>query len=452
MCGHHRSSNGVRILMESDILNTFFKDYESKKTTHLSVLDRIKSEDVIVCGMACMEPQKFLSDLHVISDKVKGVEVYTCLNMKPYEFYMKREYEGSFINNSWFHNGAIRNALKEGLKTATYVPNNLHESGMNLLALQDPDYYVGIASEMDEHGFFTCSLSATYEKDVIEKAKCVVLEVNKNAPRTHGDTQIHISQVDFLYEADNQIPELGDAPVSELDREIASNIAQIVHDGSTIQIGIGGIPNAVAGLLKDKKDLGIHTEMFTESMIDLFELGVITNAKKTLWPGKAICTFALGSKKMYDFVQDNPGVWLLRGKYVNDPYVIAQNDNMVSVNTAIMVDLTGQVCSEAIGTRHFSGTGGQLDTHRGAIMSKGGKGIIALPTKTRKGDSKIVPMLPMGSPVTVPRQDLDYVVTEYGIAKLRGLPVTKRVKELIRISHPEDRQELKKQAHNIGLI
>jgi acyl-CoA hydrolase len=318
--------------------------------------------------------------------------------------------------------------------------------------LKDPDYYVGIASTMDKHGFFTCSLSATYEKDMVERAKCVVLEVNENAPRTHGDTQIHISQVDFLYEADNKIPELPNALPNELDKKIASNITEIVEDGSTIQIGIGGIPNAVAGLLKNKKNLGIHTEMFTESMIDLFELGVITNSKKTLWPGKAICTFALGSQKMYDFIEDNPGVWLLRGNYVNDPYVIAQNDNMVSVNTAIMVDLTGQVCSEAIGTRHFSGTGGQLDTHRGAIMSKGGKGIIALPTRTKKGTSKIVPMLPMGSPVTVPRHDLDYIVTEYGIAKLRGLPVTKRVQELIRISHPEDREELKKQAQEIGLI
>jgi acyl-CoA hydrolase len=168
--------------------------------------------------------------------------------------------------------------------------------------LKDPDYYVGIASTMDKHGFFTCSLSATYEKDMVERAKCVVLEVNENAPRTHGDTQIHISQVDFLYEADNKIPELPNALPNELDKKIASNITEIVEDGSTIQIGIGGIPNAVAGLLKNKKNLGIHTEMFTESMIDLFELGVITNSKKTLWPGKAICTFALGSQKMYDFM------------------------------------------------------------------------------------------------------------------------------------------------------
>jgi acyl-CoA hydrolase len=433
-------------------LNGFYKDYAAKKTDHHHVLSQIKSNDVIVCGMAATEPQQLLTDLHTIADRVKNVEVYTCLNMKGYEFYMKKEYEDSFINNSWFHNAAIRSAIKSGLRTAAYVPNNLHEAGTNLLALQDPDFYVGIASEMDEHGFFTCSLSATYEKDVIEKAKKVVLEVNKNAPRTHGDTQIHISQVDWLYEVDYPIPELPDVQASETDEKIAGYIAELVHDGSTLQIGIGGIPNAVAGLLKDKRDLGIHTEMFTESMIDLFKLGVITNRKKTLWPGKAICTFALGSKKMYDFIQDNPGVWLLRGSYVNDPYVIAQNDNIVSVNTAIMVDLTGQVCSESIGTTQFSGTGGQLDTHRGAVMSKGGKGVIALSARTRKGASKIVPMLKAGSGVTVPRQDLDWVVTDFGIAKLRGLPVNKRAKELIRIAHPDDRDDLKKQAHDIGLL
>ncbi len=433
-------------------MNGFYKDYESKKMDHMDVLQTIKSDDVIVCGMAVMEPQQFLTDLDKIANKVKNVEVYTCLNMKAYDFYLKKEYEGSFINNSWFHNSAIRAALKSGLKTATYVPNNLHEAGTNLLALQDPDYYVGIASEMDSHGFLTVSLSATYEKDVIEKAKRVVLEVNKNAPRTHGDTQVHISQVDMLYEVDYPIPELPDAPPSETDERIAEHIAELVTDGSTLQIGIGGIPNAVAGLLKHKKDLGIHTEMFTESMIDLFELGAITNLKKTLWPGKAICTFAMGSKKMYDFIEDNPSVWLLRGKYVNDPYVIAQNDNMISVNTAIMIDLTGQVCSESIGTRHFSGTGGQLDTHRGAVMSKGGKGIIALSARTRKGDSKIVPVLKTGSGVTVPRHDLDWVVTDYGVVKLRGLPVNKRVKQLIAIAHPDDRDELKKQAHEIGLL
>ncbi len=433
-------------------MNNFIKQYDAKKTDVEHVLSSIKSNEIIVSGMACMEPQLFLSRLHEISEKVSNVEVYTCLNMKNYEFYEHKECEGKFLNNSWFHNAGIRNTIKQGIKTVTYVPNNLHESGTNLLNMVTPDYYIGIASPMDDHGFMTLSLSATYEKDVCEKAKRVILEVNPNAPRTHGDTQIHISQVDFLYEVDYKIPELPDARPTELDVKIAGNIAGLVEDGSTIQIGIGGIPNAVAGLLKDKRNLGIHTEMFTESMIDLFEAGVITNTKKTLWPGKAVCTFALGSNRMYDFIDDNPGVWILRGKYVNDPYVVSQNDNMISVNTALMVDLTGQVCSEALGNVHYSGTGGQLDTHRGAVMSKNGKGIIALASTTRKGESKIVPMLPFGSPVTVPRHDIDYVVTEFGVAHLRGKSVEKRVRELISISSPDQRDFLTAEASRIGLI
>jgi len=437
---------------KEDKMGKFNDLYNAKKTKVENVLSLIKSNEIIISGMACMEPQVFLSRLHEISGSVRNVEVYTCLNMKNYEFYEKKEYEGTFFNNSWFHNAGIRNTVKQGIKTVTYVPNNLHESGTNLLSTVTPDYYIGIASPMDEHGFMSLSLSATYEKDVCEKAKRVILEVNPNAPRTHGDTQIHISQVDYLYEVDYKIPELPDAKPTELDEKIAGNIACLVNDGSTIQIGIGGIPNAVAGLLKDKKDLGIHTEMFTESMIDLFEAGAITNNKKTLWPGKAVCTFALGSKKMYEFVNDNPGVWIMRGKYVNDPYIISQNDNMISVNTALMVDLTGQVCSEALGNKHYSGTGGQLDTHRGAVMSKNGKGIIALASTTKKGDSKIVPMLPLGSPVTVPRHDLDYVVTEFGVAHLRGKSVSQRVHELISISNPEHRETLLKEASVIGLI
>ncbi len=430
----------------------FDQMYEEKRITVQDVIDGLKDNDIIVSGLAAMEPQLFLTNLDKAVDKNENIQIYTCLNMKNYSFYTKKEYEGKIFHNSWFHNAGIRKILKDKIKTVTYVPNNLHEAGTNLLKRFTPDYYVGVASPMDEHGFFTLSLSVTYEKDVAERAKNVILEVNKNAPKTQGDTQIHISQIKGFYEVDYEIPELTNPEPTDLDKEIASHIAELVDDGSTIQIGIGGIPNAIAKLLTHKKDLGIHTEMFTESMIDLFEKGAITNLKKTLWPGKAICTFALGSRKMYDYIDDNPGIWLLRGSYVNDPYIIAQNDNMISVNTAIMVDLTGQVCSESIGSRHFSGTGGQLDTHRGAVMSKGGKGIIALSSKTRKNQSKIVPILAPGSGVTVPRQDIDYVVTEYGVAHLRGLSVFQRVKALIEIAHPDFREELYKEASKIDLI
>jgi acyl-CoA hydrolase len=246
------------------------------------------------------------------------------------------------------------------------------------------------------------------------------------------------------------IPVLEPGPV---EKEIAAHIARLVGDGATLQIGIGGIPNAVAALLADKKDLGIHTEMFTESMIDLFEAGAITNARKSLWPGKFVFTFALGSPHMYRWLHDNPAVLELRGSYVNDPYVVAQNDRMVSINTALSVDLTGQVCSESLGPVQYSGTGGQLDTHRGAQKSRNGKGVIALRSTAKKGQvSTITPMLAPGSQVTVPRQDLDWVVTEHGAVHLAGRTVTERARLLISVAHPDFRDELTKEAEKIGYL
>lgn len=427
--------------------------YEKKRAKIDDVLKLIKSNMVIVTGLAASEPQLFLSKLHEAPKDVGNVNVFTCLNMQNYPFFSEKENEGRFINNSWFYNAWNRNAVKKGLKTVTYVPNNLHQAALNLIQTRKIDMYVGIASTMDRNGYLTLSLGITYEKDILENAEIVVLEVNPNAPRTHGDTQIHITDVDYILEVDYPIPEIDIVEPSEVEQRIGANIANLVEDGSTIQIGIGGIPNAVAKLLKDKKDLGVHTEMLTESMIDLFEAGVITNRKKTLWKGKFVCTFALGTKRMYRFIDDNPGIMMLRGKVVNDPYVISQNRKMVSINTALMVDLTGNVCSEALGTQHFSGTGGQLDTHRGAVRSEGGKGIIALRSTVKKGTiSTIVPTLPQGAPITVPRQEVDYIVTEHGIAHLRGKTVRERVMELLNVSAPEFRNDLKREAEKLGLI
>ncbi len=427
--------------------------YEKKKSGVEDILKLIRSNMTIVVGMAASEPQFFLSQLHNAPGDLNNVNVFTCLNMQNYPFFSDATNEGRFINNSWFYNAWNREAVKKGLKTVTYVPNNLHQAAVNLIETRKIDMYVGIASPMDRNGYLTLSLGITYEKDVIEHADIVVLEVNPNAPRTHGDTQIHISDVDYILEVDYPIPEITLIEPTEVEQRIGANIAELVEDGATIQIGIGGIPNAVAQFLKDKKDLGIHTEMFTETMIDLFESGAITNKRKTLWPGKFVCTFALGTRRMYDFIDDNPGIMMLRGRIVNDPYVVAQNEKMVSINTALMVDLTGNVCSEALGTQHFSGTGGQLDTHRGAVKSKGGKGIIALRSTVKKGTiSTIVPTLPQGAPVTVPRQEVDYIVTEHGVAHLRGKTVRERALELINIAAEEFRDELKREAKRLGLI
>ncbi len=427
------------------------REYEMKKVNIEEVLKILKPGMTIVAGMTPMEPQLFLSHLHEAD--VDNVSIFTCLNIKNYDFYLDEVYEGRFINNSWFYGPSNREAVKRGIKTVTYVPNNLHQAGTNLISSRKIDLFVGVASPMDKNGFLTLSASVVYEKDILEAAEKVILEVNPNAPKTHGDTHVHIRDVDFVVEVDYPLPEISTVEPTEVERRIGENIANLVEDGSTIQLGIGGIPNSVAMFLRDKKDLGVHTEMLTDSMIDLFEMGVITNKKKTLWPGKFVCTFAYGSKRMYEFIDDNPAVLFLRGKYVNNPYIIAQNKKMVSINTAIMVDLTGNVCSEAIGTNHYSGTGGQLDTHRGAVMSPGGKGIIALRSTAKGGTvSTIVPLLPEGSPVTVPRQDVDYIVTEYGIAHLRGKTVRERVLELINIAHPDFRSFLKKEAQKIGYL
>ncbi len=427
--------------------------YQKKKVKIDYVLNLVHSNTTIVTGMAASEPQIFLSRLHEVPPSLQDINVFTCLNMKDYPFFSTKESEGRFINNSWFYNDSNRKVVLQGLKTMTYVPNNLQQAATNLIQSRKIDMYVGIASPMDKNGYLTLSVGITYEKDILEKTDLVVLEVNNNAPRTHGDTQVHISEVDYIVETDYPMPEISIVEPTEIERNIGERIADLIEDGSTIQIGIGGIPNAVAQFLKNKKDLGVHTEMMTETMVDLFEAGAINNKKKTLWPGKFVCTFVLGTQRLYDFCNDNPGILMLRGNYVNDPYVVAQNDQMVSINTALMLDITGNVCSEAIGARHFSGTGGQLDTHRGAVKSKNGKGIIALRSTAKGGTiSTIVPMLPQGAPVTIPRQELDYVVTEYGVAHLRGKTVRERALELIKVASPDFRNDLKNEAQKLGII
>ncbi len=405
----------------------------------------------IVLGMAAMEPQAFLKRIH--EHEFRNLRVFSCLDMIDFEVMENPKFSGHFLNESWFYSGPTRRTASSGIGTVTYIPNNLHAAGSDKLLNDKPNIYWGIASPMDKHGYLTLSLSVVYEKDMVENVKNVVLEVNPNAPRTLGDTQIHISDVDYIIEVDYPIPTIQNPQPTEEDKRIAEYIAELIKDGSTIQLGIGGIPNAVSFFLTDKHDLGIHTEMLTQGMIDLLNKGVITNRKKTLWPGKMVCTFGLGERSMYDFVDDNPGVIFLRGRYVNDPNIIAKNNKMVSINTALMVDLTGQVCSESIGKKHYSGTGGQLDTHRGATMAKDGKGIIALHSTTKNGTiSKIVTFLPEGSGVTVPRQDVDWIVTEYGTVHIRGKSVKERAKMLISIAAPEFREELTKKARMYNLI
>ncbi len=418
----------------------------------------VKSGDHIVSGLGAAEPRRFLEKLHEVANNLNDVHVMTCLPMGVYEFFDNPNYRDHFLMEGWFYSGYMRKIHKN--KNITFIPNHLHFAATKRLDYKKPNIYVGHCTPPDKHGFVSLGLSSVYEMQFIEAADIVILEMNPHVPRTFGDTIVHKDDVDYFIEADYPMPELPIVEPNEKDMKIGKLIAEHIEDGSTIQLGIGGIPNAVAQALKGKKNLGIHTEMFTDGMVDLFNAGAVTNSEKTLHRHKMVAAFALGSKKLYDFIDDNPAVEIRRGDYVNDPYVVGQNYKMVSINTSVEVDLTGQCCSESIGHRQISGTGGQADTAIGAQLSKGGKSFIALYSTAKVTDhatgekvekSKIVPMLSPGAVVSLSRNDVDYVVTEYGIAELRGTSVRERVKRLIAIAHPDFRQSLTEEAEKYML-
>jgi acyl-CoA hydrolase len=404
-----------------------------------------------------------LEQLHTIADRVQNVQVATCLPVHPVKWYTDPAMQGHFVNHAWFYAPSIRKAAAE-LGTCTFVPNHLHLAGQDRLAYRKPDVFIGTCTPPDRFGYVSLSLSVTYERELMEAADIVILEMNENLPRTYGDTIIHVDDIDFLVENSRPVFELPIPEVEERDRQIGRHIGELIEDGSTIQLGIGGIPNAVVGELMGKKDLAIHTEMFTDGMVDLYEAGVIGKTPhsfgQNVLTGKMVATFALGTKKLYDFLDRNPAVALMRGSWVNNPYVIARNKKQISINTTLEVDLTGQVCSESLGPMQFSGTGGQADTAIGAQMSEGGKSFIALystaevkqPDGTRKTISKIAPMLTPGANVSLHRANVDYVVTEYGAVQLRGAPVCERARRLISVAHPDFREELTAQAKKLNYL
>lgn len=432
--------------------------YKEKVITLEQALDMIKSDMNVVTGLGAGEAQLIMNNIHTIADRVRNVTITNCLSMANGEF-LKEEYVDSFNIDGWFFSPPLRKAFKNG--NVSFIPNHLHLAGWKRLAHVKPDIFVGTASMPDEHGFISLSTSNTYESQMIEKADIVIMEINPNYPRTFGDVEIHYTDIDYFIEADYKVPSLPDVIPNEKDKKIGAYIAELINDGDTIQLGIGGIPNAVASALKGKKDLGIHTEMMTSGMVDLIECGAVTGKKKTLHKGKHVATFALGNQKLYDFINNNPSVMILNGKYVNDPAVYGLNDNMVSINTALEVDLTGQVCSESIGHIQFSGTGGQADTAIGAQNAKNGRSFIALystamvrnpETGEKEEKSKIVPFLKPGAIVTLSRNDVDMVVTEYGVAHLRGTNVRERIERLVAIAHPDFREDILREAHELGLI
>ena len=431
----------------------------AKYVTINEALSLVHSGDYIVTGLGAAEGKEFMTNLHTVADRVKDVTVSNCLPMGAYEFMVNPAYAGSFTTESWFYTPALRKAQANG--NVSFIYNHLHLAAFKRLCYRTPDIYVGICSMPDKHGYVSLSLSNTYEMPMIKAAKTVILECNPNAPRTFGDVQLHVSDIDYLVECDYPMPELPDAEPNEKDMIIGKLIADMIKDGDCIQLGIGGIPNAVAASLMDKKDLGVHTEMLTTGMMKLAKAGVITGKCKQNNPGKMVAVFAMGTKELYDFIDDNPAVAIMDGAYVNDPYTIAQNDNQISINSTIEIDLFGQCCSESIGHVQFSGTGGQADTAIGAQMSKNGRSVIALystamvknkATGERTETSKIVSTLKPGAAVSLSRNDVDWLVTEYGAVCLRGTSMSERAKRIISVAHPDFRDQLTQEAIKLGIL
>jgi acyl-CoA hydrolase len=433
--------------------------YQHKIIGIQAALAMVKTNHKIVVGMVASEPRHFLSQLHTIDESIHDVNITNCLPLMEAEFFTNKRYANRFSIDSWFLSRSLRKAQING--NISFIPNHLHLAGVRRLEHMTPDLYVGAATYPDQEGMISLSLSNVYEKRMLMAAKKVILEINPNFPRTQGDLLVHVDEVDYMVETDYQVSELSDEVITEKDSRIGQFIADYIQDGDCLQLGIGSIPNAVANALVKKKHLGVHTEMLTTGFMKLFQAGAIDNSRKQLHPGKMVCCFAAGTKELYEFLHNNPDVLIMDGHYVNNPDVIKQNDRQISINSTIEVDLSGQCCSESIGPKQFSGTGGQVDTATGAVKSKGGQSFIALystamvtnPITGEKEEiSKIVSQLKPGAIVSLSRNDVDHVVTEYGVASLRGTNIKERVKRLVAIAHPKFKEALLRDAKTFGLI
>ena len=402
---------------------------------------KVRSGERIFLTGNCSTPQAFLRALLARNQELDEVEVVQLLGFGPEE-YITPDISEHIRINSLVISPNIRKPINQGL--ADFTPIFLSEipglfrSGRLLL-----DMAVIQVSPPDQHGYCSYGVEVGVTKSAAESAGVVVAEVNPNMPRTLGDSFIHVDQIDYFIDVDYDLPEVIAPPANEIQQKIAQHIAELIPDAATLQMGIGGIPNAVLRNLKGHKNLGIHTELFSDGVMEMIERGIITNSRKSIHPGKVVAGFVIGSKDLYKYIDDNPIFELHPTEYVNDPFVIAQNDRMISINSAIEVDLTGQVCAGSIGTRFYSGVGGQLDFVRGAARSKDGMTFIALPSTAKGGAvSRIVPTLRVGAGVTTTRNDVHYIATEFGVADLYGRTINERVHALANISHPDFREDL----------
>lgn len=423
------------------------KNYNAKTVTAEEAVRVIKSNDNVIVQPGCAAPLELINAMVARKDELSNVSIYHILVVGDIP-YVQPGMEKHFRHKAFFMGSNTRQAVNEG--RAEFIPIFLSEVTMLFKkGVLNADVALIHVSPPDEHGFCSFGIDVGNIKTPSEKAKCVIAQVNKNMPRGLGNSFIHVNKIDFIVEADVPLMELpqvdpdASPEILEIYDKIGRNVAGMINDGATLQMGIGAIPDSVLKYLKNKNDLGVHTEMFSDGIVELVEEGIINGEKKTLHRGKIIAGFCLGTKKLYNFIDNNPIIEFHPQEYVNDPFVIAQNNDMVAINSAIEIDLTGQVCADTIGTKFYSGIGGQVDFIRGAARSEGGKPIIALPSTTKDLKfSRIVPMLKSGAGVVTSRGDVHYVVTEYGIANLFGKSVQERARALIEIAHPLFRDEL----------
>ncbi len=412
----------------------------------------IQSGNHVWIHAGCNNPEELVRAMVGRADELRGVEVTHLMTFGCADYALPR-YQESFRHRALFTGGNVREAVNDG--RADWVPVHLSEiPGLITSGAVPVDVALIHISPPDEHGFCSYGVGVECTKAAAERARHVVALVNRKMPRSLGDSFIHVSRLTAVVEVDRPVVELPKAgEISAVSRAIGGNVAELIPNGATLQMGIGEIPDAVLLYLKDKRDLGVHTEMFSDGVVDLFESGVVNGEAKTLHRGKIVASFVLGTRKCFDFLDNNPFVEFHPTDYVNDPFIVAQNDRMVAINSAIAVDITGQVCADSIGRDVYSGFGGQLDFIRGAARSKGGRPIIALPSTAKGGRiSRIVDVLAEGSGVVTTRADVHDVVTEHGIARLHGKSLRERAQELIAVAHPDFREDLRQAARRRKLL
>lgn len=421
-----------------------------RATTPEKCVEEIQSENNVFIHSGVSAPQKLIKAMVERAKDLSGVNIYQ-IHTEGDCSYAKSEYKNSFTVNNFF-NGANMRAASPDL-TANYIPIFLSEiPSLFYNKVINLDVALVQLSPPDAHGMCSLGPSVDISVSAVRSAKIIVAQINKQMPRTFGDSQIHISKIHAYTVVNEPIFAVPPGKISEVEAAIGRNVAAIVEDGATLQLGIGAIPNAVLQYLTNHKDLGIHSEMFSDGVVDLYKKGAITGRFKKKHPGKIVSSFVIGSTELYNFIDDNPEVLLMDCSYTNNTHIISQNPKVTAINGAVEVDLTGQVCADSIGSKIYSGVGGQMDFIRGASLSQGGKPIIAFPSTTLKGVSKIVSQLKLGSGVVTTRAHVHYIVTEYGVANLYGKPIRERVKEMIRIAHPSVRESLSKEAFDLFKI